>query len=172
VVLSLTVTNRGLSTAFDVVVTDLVSTVWFDTTTLAPVSVPAGFTYAASGAPGDATVTFASDPLSGQPANSIEVGESLVFQFSALLIPGASGRITNTAVVATNTTTDGPNPDERVEPRHQQHGRPEPAQLHRHQDADQSAGPPGRRGRGGDLPPDRDQYGAVGFLQRVPHRHL
>jgi|GEM_PF-2474869 len=117
VVLSLTVTNRGLATAFDVVVTDLVSTVWFDTATLTPVSVPTGFTYAASGAPGNATVTFASDPLSGQPTNSIEVGESLVFQFSALLIPGASGRITNTAVVATNTTTDGPNPDERVEPR-------------------------------------------------------
>jgi uncharacterized repeat protein (TIGR01451 family)/fimbrial isopeptide formation D2 family protein len=116
VLLSLVVTNRGLSTAFDVVVTDLVRTVWFDTSTLAPVTVPAGFTYAASGAPGDATVTFASDPLSSQPANSIEVGESVLFQFSALLIPGASGRITNTAVVATNTTTDGPNPDERVEP--------------------------------------------------------
>jgi uncharacterized repeat protein (TIGR01451 family)/fimbrial isopeptide formation D2 family protein len=116
VLFALVVTNRGLSTAFDVVVTDLVRAVWFDTATLAPVTVPAGFIYAASGAPGDATVTFASDPAGGQPTNSIEAGESLLFQFSAGLAPGAVGRITNTAVVATNTTTDGPNPDERREP--------------------------------------------------------
>ena len=116
VLMTLVVTNRGAATAFDVVVTDLVRTVWFDTSTLTPVSVPTGFTYSAVGAPGNATVTFASDPASGQPTNSIEVGEAVTFQFSAALIPGASGRITNTAVVATNTTTDGPNPDERVEP--------------------------------------------------------
>ncbi|MCO6400316.1 MAG: DUF11 domain-containing protein [Verrucomicrobia bacterium] len=114
--MTLVVTNRGLSTAFDVVVTDQVRSVWFDTTTLAPVSIPAGFTFAVAGAPGDATVTLASDPSSGQPTNSIEVGESLVFRFSAVLLPSAVGTVSNTAVVSEYSTLDGDDPNERDEP--------------------------------------------------------
>ncbi|MCO5067491.1 MAG: isopeptide-forming domain-containing fimbrial protein [Kiritimatiellae bacterium] len=114
--MTLVVTNRGLSTAFDVVVTDQVRSVWFDTTTLAPVSIPAGFTFAVAGAPGDATVTLASDPSSGQPTNSIEVGETLVFRFSAVLLPSAVGTVSNTAVVSEYSTLDGDDPNERDEP--------------------------------------------------------
>ncbi|MCZ7591066.1 MAG: carboxypeptidase regulatory-like domain-containing protein [Kiritimatiellae bacterium] len=116
VTVTLAVTNRGAATAFDVVVTDLVSTVWFDTTTIAPVSIPNGFTFSVAGAPADAKVTIASDTTSGQPTNSIEVGEVVSFAFEVTLIPGVTGVATNTAVVSEYTTTDGPNPNEREEP--------------------------------------------------------
>lgn len=116
VTISLAVTNRGAATAFDVVVTDQVQSVWFDTTTIAPVTVPDGYTYNVAGAPGDATVTFATDPTSGQPTNSIEAGEVVTFQFQVNVLPGLTGTVHNTAVVSEYTTTDGDNPDERNEP--------------------------------------------------------
>ncbi len=116
VIIDLVVTNRGLATAFDVAVTDLISTAWFDTTTIAPVSIPVGFTFNSAGAPGNATITIASDPASGQPTNSIEVGETVAFRFRATLIPGATGVISNTAVVSEYSTIDGDDPNERDEP--------------------------------------------------------
>jgi uncharacterized repeat protein (TIGR01451 family) len=116
VIIDLVVTNLGLSTAFDVEIEDVLTTQWWDTATITPITVPTGFTFGTAGAPGDATITIATDGSSGQPTNSIEVGESLLFQFQAVLIDGAPTPVTNVAEVTEHSTIDGPNPDERDEP--------------------------------------------------------
>jgi hypothetical protein len=116
VVIDLVVTNRGLSTAFDVEIEDILPTTWWDTTTIAPVTVPAGFTFDVAGAPGAATITIATDTNSVPPTNSIEVGEALVFQYQATLIDGAPSPVTNRAEVTEHSTLDGDDPDERDEP--------------------------------------------------------
>ena len=116
VVINLVVTNRGLSTAFDVEIEDVLTTAWWDTDTIAPVTVPDGFTFNFTGNPGDATITIATDPASQPPTNCIEVGESLLFRFRATLIDGAPSPVTNTAEVTEHSTLDGDDPDERDEP--------------------------------------------------------
>ena len=47
--IDLVVTNRGLSTAFDVEIEDMLTTNWWDTDTIVPVTVPDGFTFAFTG---------------------------------------------------------------------------------------------------------------------------
>ena len=116
VVIDLVVTNRGLSTAFDVEIEDVLTTVWWDTDTITPIQVPDGFTFGFAGNPGNATIAIATDPASQQPTNSIEVGESLLFRFSAVLVDGAPSPVTNAATVTEHSTLDGDDPDERDEP--------------------------------------------------------
>ena len=113
VVIDLVVTNSGLSTAFDVVIEDVLPTTWWDTDSIAQVAIPEGFVFSFTGNPSDATIRIASDTNSVQPTNSIEVGESLLFQFQAMLIDGASSPVTNTVVVTNYTSIDGTNTNER-----------------------------------------------------------
>ena len=113
VVIDLVVTNRGLATAFDVELEDVLTTVWWDTDTIVPLTVPAGFTFGFAGNPGNATITIATDPASQQPTNSIEVGESLLFQFQVTLIDGAPSPVTNRATVTEYSSIDGSDPEER-----------------------------------------------------------
>jgi uncharacterized repeat protein (TIGR01451 family)/fimbrial isopeptide formation D2 family protein len=113
VVIDLVVTNSGLATAFDVEIEDILTTVWWDTDTIVPVTVPAGFTFALAGNPGDATITITSEPASAQPTNSIEAGESLLFQFQARLRDGAPSPVTNLATITEYSSLDGDDPEER-----------------------------------------------------------
>ncbi len=116
VVVTFAVTNSGLSTAYDLIVTDLFPTNWWDTTTIAASSIPAGFTYTITNAPGDGYVTVMVDTNFLQPTNAVEVGAVVIFEFTAKLLPDLTGTVTNTAVIAQYTTIDGTNPDERFEP--------------------------------------------------------
>ena len=114
--IKLVVTNSGLATAFDVEIQDVLTTNWWDTDTITNVTIPDGFTFSFAGNPGDATVTIASDPASGQPTNSIEVGEALEFVFRATLIPDAPSPVTNRATVTEYSSKDGKDDDERKYP--------------------------------------------------------
>ena len=116
VTLSLMVTNEGLATAFDVVVTDRLDAAYFQTLSLANTLLPAGFTFASSGAPGSATITLASGDNSMLPTNAIKAGEAAVFKFTVLSVPNAGQNITNVAVIVSNSTLSGVSANERVEP--------------------------------------------------------
>ena len=72
-------------------------------------TVPTGFVFSITNAPGDGYLTILSDTNYAQPTNSIEVGESLVFQFAGLIRGTTRGVITNTAIVSQHTTIDGTN---------------------------------------------------------------
>jgi uncharacterized repeat protein (TIGR01451 family) len=113
---ALTITNSGLATAFDVAILDALSAAWFDTATIAPVSIPAGFIFSVSGAPGDAAVQIRSDPGASPPASSIETNDAVVFTFNAALNPAAVGILTNIAILASNSTLSGVSVYERHEP--------------------------------------------------------
>ncbi len=113
VVIDLVVTNSGLATAFDVEIEDILTTVWWDTDTITQILVPDGFTFVVAGNPADATITIASNPLSSQPTNSIEAGESLLIRFSAVLIDGAPSPVTNVATITEYSSLDGPDSEER-----------------------------------------------------------
>ena len=111
VYVELVVTNTGLATAYDIVIEDVLPTTWWDTTTITEISTPAGFTYSLSGAPGDATITYASDAGSTPPDNAIVVGEALTFRYSAQLTADAVSPVTNIAVVTEHTSIDGDGPE-------------------------------------------------------------
>ncbi len=119
VTLTVALSNTGTAPAYDLVVSDAMPASMWDTTTITPVSVPAGFTFSVSGAPGDAVVTLASDPGSAPPDSSVEPGETVLFIFTAQVPGGANPpatTLTNTADNTQATTLPGPNPDERDEP--------------------------------------------------------
>ncbi len=118
--ITVTLANTGTAPAYDVRVVDAFAAATWDTASIAPVSIPAGFTFSVTGAPGDATVTIASDPASSPPASSIEPGEAVAFGFQAAFVTdGASPAVnplTNTAVNDQATTLPGDDPAEREEP--------------------------------------------------------
>ncbi len=119
VTLTVALTNMGTSPAYDLVVNDAMPASMWDTSTIAPVSVPAGFTLSVAGAPGDATVTMASDPNAPPPDSSVEPGETVLFVFTAAVPGGANPpttTLTNTADNTVATTLPGTDPDEREEP--------------------------------------------------------
>jgi len=107
---TITLTNRGLASAYDLRIEDLIPTNVLDPASLEPILVPAGFTTAVTGTT-SRTVVFASSDESVPPANSIEPGEILTFSFSGVLaqqvMPGDV--ITNTArLVAADTISGTP----------------------------------------------------------------
>ncbi len=118
--ITITLSNTGTSPAYDVRITDPMPAATWDTTSIAPVSIPAGFTFTVTGAPGDATVTLASDPGSSPPASSIEPGEAVNFAFQAAFVADeanpAVNPVTNTATNDQATTLPGADPAEREEP--------------------------------------------------------
>ena len=79
--------------------------------------MPTGFTLAAAGAPGDATVTIASDPTAS-PANGVGgTGRNRHLRFTASLAdPLPTSPVTNTATNTDATTLPGTDPEERDEP--------------------------------------------------------
>jgi uncharacterized repeat protein (TIGR01451 family) len=116
VTVTLVVTNEGLATAYDVVVTDRFDAVYFDTTTLANTLLPDGFTFASSGAPGSATITLMSEAGAIVPTNAILAGATKTFAFTLQSILNAGQSITNVAFIISNSTLSGVSADERVEP--------------------------------------------------------
>jgi uncharacterized repeat protein (TIGR01451 family)/fimbrial isopeptide formation D2 family protein len=114
VVIDLVVSNAGLSAAFDVVLEDTLTTNWWDATTIAPVTVPPGFVFAVTGAPGDAVITLAVDSGSSQPTNAIIPGQALLFQFSAQLRAGAPSPVTNRSSITEYSTLENDDPEERI----------------------------------------------------------
>ncbi|MEI6168580.1 MAG: hypothetical protein WCS52_15460, partial [bacterium] len=116
VTVTLVVTNEGLATAYDVVVTDRFNAAYFDTSTLANTLLPDGFTFASSGAPGSATITLMSDAGAIVPTNAILAGATKTFAFTLQSILNAGQSITNVAFIISNSTLSGVSADERVEP--------------------------------------------------------
>ncbi|MEI6562888.1 MAG: hypothetical protein WCO42_01120, partial [bacterium] len=116
VTVSLVVTNAGLATAYDIVVTDRLDSVYFDTTTLTNTHLPVGFTFSSNGAPGAVTLMLASDTGSENPTNAIKAGEAATFTFTLQSVPNAGLSITNVAVIVSNSTLSGSSVLERVEP--------------------------------------------------------
>jgi uncharacterized repeat protein (TIGR01451 family) len=116
VTISLVVTNEGLATAYDVVVTDRLDSAYFYTSTLSNTFLPAGFSFASAGAPGAATITLTSGADSMLPTNAIKAGEAASFMFTVQSVPNAGRSITNVAVIVSNSTLSGVSANERVEP--------------------------------------------------------
>ena len=118
--ITVTLSNTGTAPAYDVRVTDAFAAATWDTASIAPVSIPSGFTFSVSGAPGDATVTIASDPGASPPSSSIEPGEAVAFTFQAAFVADggtpATNPLTNTATNDQATTLPGDNTSEREEP--------------------------------------------------------
>lgn len=115
--IDLVLTNKGTATSYDLHLSDVFPAQWWDTTTITPQVMPAGFDYSTSGAPGDATLSIYSKSSSTPPANSIEAGEGVTFSFKATLLEGmADQEVTNTCFVLTNTTINGTSTAERDEP--------------------------------------------------------
>jgi uncharacterized repeat protein (TIGR01451 family)/fimbrial isopeptide formation D2 family protein len=109
--------NAGTAPAYDVVVSDTLAAATWDTTSIAAVSIPTGFTFAATGGPGDATVTIRSDALQSAPQSSVEPGETVSFVVEAALAdPQPPSPVTNTATNTEATTMPGTDPGERDEP--------------------------------------------------------
>ena len=119
VLIDLTVTNNGTAAAYDVAVQDLLSSVYFQAGTAVSNLVPAGFLFRVVPGAGGDVVTFQSDPAQGQPANTVDPGETLNFRFQATLVPGTTGPVVNVATVISNTTIAGVSPYERLEPQAQ-----------------------------------------------------
>ncbi|NCC51158.1 MAG: DUF11 domain-containing protein, partial [Spartobacteria bacterium] len=113
--LDLVITNNGLSTAYDVEITDVFPSNWWNTASITG-TAPTGFVFSITNAPGNAYLTILSDTNYLQPTNCIEVGGSVSFSFQGLLQPGREGTITNEAIVSQYTTIDGTNANERFEP--------------------------------------------------------
>jgi uncharacterized repeat protein (TIGR01451 family)/fimbrial isopeptide formation D2 family protein len=114
VFVDIVITNSGTATAYDISITDALPALWWDTTTVVADTTPDGFTFDVTGAPGDALVTYASDPLSGQPTNTLVAGEALLFRFSLELAENAPAPLTNVAVATyTSIEGDGPEDEER-----------------------------------------------------------
>ncbi|NCA82703.1 MAG: DUF11 domain-containing protein, partial [Opitutae bacterium] len=105
ITVTLTATNSGLATAYDLLIEDVLDGAVFDTATLANVSMPDGFTFTQTPGPTGVTVQYASDPASGQPTNTLEVGESLEFVFTVHLAQAVEpgGLYTNTVSLETDT---------------------------------------------------------------------
>ncbi len=119
VTLTVALANTGTAPAYDLVVSDAMPAAMWDTGSISPVSVPVGFTFSVVGAPGDATVTMASDPNASPPDSSVEPGETVVLVFTAAVPGGANPpatTLTNTADNTVATTLPGIDPDEREEP--------------------------------------------------------
>ena len=116
--MTIQLTNSGTAPAYDLEIVDVLPAAMWDTTTVASVSIPAGFTFAVSGAPGDATVTLASDPMATPPLSSAEPAETISFTFRATLAGGSVpvSPVTNTATNTVATTLPGTDPGERDEP--------------------------------------------------------
>jgi uncharacterized repeat protein (TIGR01451 family)/fimbrial isopeptide formation D2 family protein len=116
VTLTIGLSNTGTAPAYDVSISDLMPSSMWDTTTIAQLTIPSGFTFGVVGAPGDATVTIASDGGSSPPASSIEPGETVAFQFTAALAGGANPTVNpvlNTAVNDEASSLPGVDPTER-----------------------------------------------------------
>lgn len=105
---TITLTNRGLASAYDLRIEDLVPTNELDPASLEAVLVPEGFTASITGTT-SRTVVFASAGGSQPPDSSIEPGELLTFSFTANLAqqvqPGAI--LTNTARLVAADTING-----------------------------------------------------------------
>ncbi len=118
--MSITLSNSGTAPAYDINISDVMPSAMWDTSSIAPVSIPSGFTFAAVGAPGDATITIASDSGSSPPASSIEVGEAVIFSFQAAIAGDeanpAVNPLVNTAINDQATSLPGPDSGEREEP--------------------------------------------------------
>jgi len=82
ITITLVATNSGTATAYDLVISDVLSEDIFNLASVTNVSMPAGFVFATTPGAGTLTVTYSSDPASSQPTNSLEVGESLEFVFT------------------------------------------------------------------------------------------
>jgi len=108
VTVTITLTNRGLASAYDLRIEDPVPTNILDPASLEAVLVPEGFTASITGTT-SRTVVFASSGGSVPPASSIEPGELLTFSFTAILAqqvpPGTV--LTNTARLVAADTIDG-----------------------------------------------------------------
>ena len=117
VTISLVVTNEGLTTAFDIAVTDRLDAAYFQTNTLVNTVLPAGFTYSSVVAPDSSTIiTLMSGDNSMLPTNAIKAGEAATFMFNVQSKPNAGRSVTNVAFIISNSTVSGSSPWERVEP--------------------------------------------------------
>ena len=108
VVITLTVTNNGSATAYDVIVEDPLADNDFSGITEG--STPAGFTFSTQASSPNTIVRYT--------GGDIPAGESRVFTFQATLTDNvtAGETLTNTATVTQDTTLPGANSDERAEP--------------------------------------------------------
>jgi large repetitive protein len=105
ITVTLVATNGGLATAYDLLIEDVLDGAVFDTASVTNVSMPDGFTFTLTPGPADVMVSYASDPASGQPTNTLEVGESLSFVFTVHLAQAVEpgGLYTNTVSLETDT---------------------------------------------------------------------
>jgi len=106
--ITLTVTNSGLASAYDMALTDVLSPAGFDVTSAAPLSIPAGFLFTNS----NGTVQIYSDSAAAQTNRTLAAGKTLTAVFtakaSAMVLPNAT--ISNAASVLADTI-DGVNAD-------------------------------------------------------------
>ncbi len=92
--ITLEVTNNGLSTAFDIVVEDVIDSSQFDVGSVAVTSVESGF----SSSIDEGILSFHSTGSSIGPSASVS------FEFTCNVLPGASSPVTNTAQVNESST--------------------------------------------------------------------
>ena len=117
ITITLTVTNTGLSNAFEVIVTDPISNTIFHT--INEDSTPADYTYSTAIVAGETVVTY-----TGDPGSFIAPGASETFSFTAIVQPDLTPSppdIDNVATVTQATTldstsVDGDDTEERDEP--------------------------------------------------------
>ena len=105
---TLTVTNSGLATAYDVALTDTLNPNWFDVSTAAPSNIPYGLLFTNL----NGTVSIYSNPTAAQTNRTLAAGQSLsaIFRVKASVALNPNTTITNAAAVAADTI-DGTNTD-------------------------------------------------------------
>ncbi|WP_456376660.1 isopeptide-forming domain-containing fimbrial protein [Thiolapillus sp.] len=118
VTMTVNIANNGTAPAFDIQIEDILDSGNWDTASINPLTVPAGFTLTTAAGPGatETTVLMAADPASSAPANSVEPGETITFVFSVPLADGAPATVVNLATNTVTTTLPGVDPDEREMP--------------------------------------------------------
>lgn len=118
VTMTVNITNNGTAPAYDIEIEDILDSGNWDTASIVPVTVPAGYTLTTVAGPGatETTVLMAADPASSAPVNSVEPAETVSFVFSVPLAAGAPSTIVNTATNTISTTLPGTDPEERELP--------------------------------------------------------
>ncbi|KAG1660399.1 hypothetical protein GQR58_021959 [Nymphon striatum] len=115
--ISVNLTNTGTASAYDIEITDILDSVNWDTSNITPLTIPSGFTMSTVSGPGatETTVLMQSDSSSTSPANSIEINETVSFQFTVPVQPSIAS-INNTATNTSATSVPGGSTNERDEP--------------------------------------------------------
>ncbi len=115
--ITLTLSNTGNASAYDITIEDVLDTNIWDVSTITGVTIPTGFILSDAAGPGatDHTVSITSDPMGSTPATSIEPAEMIVFTFNVTLRNDVTlpTTIPNTATVTEASTLPGADPTER-----------------------------------------------------------